>query len=299
MSMRALANSVKEGLSGILRHPLVTIASITTILLMLLLMSAFVIFSADARHIMKNLGQQPPIEVYMKLASTPEERAVVTTYLREDLAHVKSYVEANPEENYNEFRKNLGNSSSVLDEFDYNQFLPYTYRILLVDPSFADEVVMKLEAIPGVNKVMQERQVMTFLVQTTKWVNMITAIAFVVLFLIALFIISNMVRISVYARSAEINIMKYIGATNAYIRLPFIIEGAIVGLISAVCSWGLTWLIYSRIYDALMSSIDPTSFYSILPMSSVSKVVLIVCAATGILIGAFGSGIAVRKYIKV
>lgn len=299
MSMRALANSVKEGLSGIFRHPLVTIASITTILLMLLLMSAFVIFSADARYIMKNLGQQPPIEVYMKLSSLPEEREAVIAYLGGDLAHVMSFVEATPEENYNDFRKNLGNSSSVLDEFDYNQFLPYTYRIQLVDPSFADEVVMKLEAIPGVNKVMQERQVMTFLVQTTKWVNMITAVAFVVLFLIALFIISNMVRISVYARSAEINIMKYIGATNTYIRLPFIIEGAIVGLISAVCAWGLTWLIYSRIYDALMSSIDPSSFYSILPMGSVSKIVLIVCAATGILIGAFGSGISVRKYIKV
>lgn len=299
MSMRAFINSIREGLSGIFRHPLVAIASVTTILLMLLLMSAFVIFSADARFIMKNLGQQPPIEIYMKLASTPEERTAVVTYLTGDAEHVKSYVEATPEQNYNEFRTNLGDSSSVLDDFDYNQYLPYTYRILLVDPAYADEVVMKLEAIPGVNKVMQERQVMTFLVQTTKWVNVVTAVAFLILFLIALFIISNMVRISVYSRATEINIMKYIGATNSYIRLPFIVEGAVVGLISAVCAWGITWIAYSKVYEVLMSKIDPSSFYSILPMSSVSKLVLIVCATTGILIGSVGSGIAVRRYIQV
>jgi len=299
MRPRALANSMKEGFTGIFRHPLVTIASVTTILLMLLLMSAFVIFSTDARHIMKNLGQQPPIEVYMMLASTPEERTAVTSYLAGDTAHVKAYIESSPQQNYEEFRANLGDSSSVLDDFDYNQFLPFTYRVQLVDPAYADEVVMRLEAIPGVNKVMQERQVMTFLTQTTRWVNIITAGAFAVLFLIALFIISNMVRISVYARAAEINIMKYIGATNFYIRLPFIIEGALVGLISAICAWGITWLTYSKIYDALMTKIDPGSFYAILPMSSVSKIVLIVCAATGILIGAVGSGISVRKYIQV
>jgi len=299
MSIRAFTNSIREGFQGILRHPLVTIASITTILLMLLLMSVFVIFSADARYVMKNVGQQPPIELYMKLDATEAERTAVSAYLTGDTEQVLYSQMANPEENYNEFKANLGDSSSILDNFDYNQYLPYTFHIQLVDPAYADEVVMHLEAFPGVNKVMQERQVMVFLTQATKWVNVGTAGAFCVLFLISLFIISNMVRISVYSRATEITIMKYIGATNAYIRLPYIIEGAIVGLVSAVCAWGITYLAYSRVYTMLMSNIEPGSFYAILPVQSLSNGILLVCAFCGILIGAFGSGVSVRKYIQV
>jgi cell division transport system permease protein len=266
---------------------------------MLLLMSVFVIFSADARYIMKNVGQQPPIELYMKLDGSEAERTAVTNYLSGDTQHVLFFQMASPEENYNEFKTNLGSSSSILDSFDYNQYLPYTFHIQLVDPSYADEVVMHLEALPGVNKVMQERQVMVFLTQATQWVNAGTAGAFCVLFLISLFIISNMVRISVYSRATEITIMKYIGATNAYIRLPYIIEGAIVGLVSAVCAWGIACLAYGRVYSLMMAKIDPGSFYSLLPVGSLSKGILLVCAFCGILIGAFGSGVSVRKYVKV
>src|SRR5450830_625425 len=152
MSIRAFTNSIREGFQGILRHPLVTIASITTILLMLLLMSVFVIFSADARYIMKNVGQQPPIELYMKLDGTEAERTAVSNYLTGDTQQVLYFKLASPEENYNEFKTNLGDSSSILDNFDYNQYLPYTFHIQLVNPSYADEVVMHLEAFPGVNK---------------------------------------------------------------------------------------------------------------------------------------------------
>ena len=91
MSMRAFFNSVREGFQGMLRHPLVTLASVSTILLMLLLMSFFIVFSADARFIMKNVGQQPPIEVYMMLNGTEEERTAVTDYLAGDKDHVLYY----------------------------------------------------------------------------------------------------------------------------------------------------------------------------------------------------------------
>ncbi len=299
MSIRAFFNSIREGFQGMLRHPLVTLASISTILLMLLIMSMFIIFSADARHIMKNVGQQPPIEVYMKLNGSEEERAAITKYLSEDKKQVLFFEAATPEQNYNQFKTNLGSSSSILDDFDYNTYLPYTYRVQLVKPSFAGDVVMHLEAFPGVNKVMQEQQVMIFLTKAMNWVNVGTASAFAVLFLISLFIISNMVRISVYSRATEISIMKYIGATNAYIRLPFVVEGAMVGLISAVCAWGITYLAYSKIFTMLMSKVDPGSFYAILPMHSLSTLVLLVCAFSGVLIGAFGSGVSVRKYIQV
>ena len=299
MSIRAFWNSLKEGFQGIIRHPLVTIASISTILLMLLLMSVFFIFSANARFIMKKVGQQPPIEVYMKLGCTQDQLDMLVEYLQANADKIKEYHGLSPEQNYNRFRKELGDSASILDDFDYNTYLPYTVTVQLTDPSYADEVVMRIEAIPGIEKVMQESNVMKFLTRATRTVNVATFIAFVVLFLISLFIISNMVRISVYSRSTEIAIMKFVGATNGYIRLPYIVEGAIVGMVSALCAWGITHFAYTALYKRAMKDVVSTSIYAILPMKSLSVSVLVLCLACGVIIGSIGSGIAVRKYVKV
>ncbi|MBR5425478.1 MAG: permease-like cell division protein FtsX [Clostridiales bacterium] len=299
MSIRTFWNSFKEGVQGIIRHPLVTIASVSTILLMLLLMSVFFIFSANARFVMKKVGQQPPIEVYMKLGCTQEQMDLLVKYMEENPDKIKSYDGLSPEANYNRFRKELGDSASILDDFDYNTYMPYTILIQLTDPSYADDVVMHIQAIPGIEKVMQESNVMKFLTRATKTVNIATVIAFTVLFIISLFIISNMVRISVYSRSTEIAIMKFVGATNGYIRLPYVVEGALVGMVSALCAWGITYFAYSAIYKRAMRSVDPSSIYALLPMKNLTLSVLILCLACGVIIGSVGSGIAVRKYVKV
>jgi len=298
VSVRAFLNSIKEGFRGIVRHPLVTIASITTIFLMLVIMSSFFIFSANARTIMRKLSQKPPIEVYMVLQSTEEQRNEVSQVLAAD-TRIISYEMRTPEQNYNEFKSNLGDSSSILDEFDYNNYLPYTFSILLSDPAYANDVCNQIEMHDGVSKVQQESSVMQFLDKSSRIVNIATVATFVILFVISLFIISNMVRISVYSRSSEIEIMKFVGATNSYIRMPYITEGALVGMISALCAWGITVLTYSQVYKKAMASIDPTSFYALLTTRKVMWWVFAISMLIGVVIGAIGSGISVRKYIKV
>jgi len=204
-----------------------------------------------------------------------------------------------PEENYNNFKTNLGDSQSILDEFDYNMYLPYTFSVRISDPSYADDVVARLQTLPGVHKVSTESRVMDVLEKAGNYVNIGTAAMSILLFVIALFIISTMVRISVYSRANEIEIMKFVGATNAYIRLPYVIEGAIIGFISAVCAWAITVVAYKALYSTVMANVDPTSFYAILPTRAIVWYVLALALITGILIGGIGSGISVRKYIKV
>ncbi|MCQ2527872.1 MAG: ABC transporter permease [Saccharofermentans sp.] len=298
MSVRTFFNSVKEGFRGIVRHPLVTIASITTILLMLIIMSTFFIFSANARSIMRKLGQQPPIEVYMKINASEDERAQTEQIISEDTRIIEHYL-ISPEQNFSTFKANLGNSGSVLDDIDYNEVIPYTFSIQISDPALADEVVMKLETLPGVAKVSTENSVMTFLVKARRAVNVATVLSFIVLFIIALFIISNMVRISVYSRASEIEIMKFVGATNSYIRMPYIVEGGVVGLISAVLAWIITVISYRALFYKVMAGVDLSSFYALLPAKNIMWWVLLISALIGVLIGAIGSGISVRKYVKV
>lgn len=298
MNLRTFVNSVKEGFRGIVRHPLVTVASITTILLMLIIMSTFFIFSANARSIMKKLGQQPPIEVYMKISASEDEINQSGEIIRSDNRIIESTL-ISPEQNFNSFKNNLGKSGSVLDDIDYNEVIPYTYSIQISDPALADEVVMKLETLPGVAKVSTENSVMTFLVKARRAVNVATVVSFIILFIIALFIISNMVRISVYSRASEIEIMKFVGATNSYIRMPYIVEGGVVGLISAVLAWIVTVLAYRTIFYRVMAGVDLSSFYALLPARNIMWWVLLIAVLIGVLIGAIGSGISVRKYVKV
>lgn len=298
MSVRAFFNSIREGFRGIARHPLVTIASVTTILLMLIIMGAFFMFSVNARSIMTRLSQRPPIEVYMKLQCTEDQLNAVQANLAAN-PNVLEFTVATPEENYNSFKTNLGSSSSILDDFDYNMYLPYTFSLRLSDPSLANEVCSQVATYDGVSKVAQESNVMTFLTKASRIVNITTVTAFVVLFLIALFIISNMVRISVYSRANEIEIMKFVGATNNYIRLPYITEGALVGIISALCAWALTVFVYRQIYYKTMSQITAESFYALIPVRSIMWPELIIIILMGVIIGSIGSGISVRKYVRV
>ncbi len=298
MTLRAFVNSIREGFRGIIRHPLVTIASISTIMLMLVIMGAFYMFSVNARTIMTKLSQRPPIEVYMKLQSSEEERDFVAQQLASN-PNILEYSMSTPEENYLSFKSNLGSSASILDDFDYNMYLPYTFSIRLSDPGIANEVCADISTYTGVSKVSQESNVMAFLTKASRIVNLTTAATFIVLFVIALFIISNMVRISVYSRASEIEIMKFVGATNNYIRLPYITEGAIVGVFSALCSWAITILVYRQVYGKAMSSIAYSSFYALVPTRSLVWHDLFILVVMGLIIGAVGSGISVRKYVKV
>ena len=298
MTARAFFNSIREGFRGIIRHPLVTMASITTIMMMLVIMGAFYLFSVNARRIMTKLSQRPPIEVYMTLQCTEEERNFVAQQLANN-PDIIDFTMTSPEENYENFKENLGSSSSILDDFDYNMYLPYTFNLRLADPSLADTVCSEISTYSGVSKVAQESNVMTFLTRASRIVNITTAISFVILFIIALFIISNMVRISVYSRANEIEIMKFVGATHNYIRLPYITEGAIVGLFSALTSWTVVTLVYHQVYGRAMRSIDPGSFYALATTRSVMWHELVILLVMGLIIGAAGSGISVRKYIRV
>lgn len=298
MSGRAFLNSVREGIRGIVRHPMVTIASITTITLMLIVMSTFLVFSVNARGIMNKLKQKPPIEVYMKLNCTEEQLNTVAAKIKSNPAVIE-YTVSTPEQNYNAFKENLGDSSSILDDFDYNMYLPFTFSVRISDPAMSNDVVSEIETYDGVNKVQQESRVMEFLTKASDIVNIATVASFAVLLVISMFIISNMVRISVYSRASEIEIMKFVGATNNYIRLPYIIEGAIVGVISALISWGLTMIIYHQVYVRTMNAVNSTSFYAIVPAGAIMWHELFLLLLLGAIIGALGSGISVRKYVKV
>jgi len=296
MKLAPYRHSLREGLRNLIRHPLVTLASITTITLMLFMMGAFIMFSMNARAIAEKAGQQPPVEITLEIGVSPEEIQAIQAMLTADTAVVDTLVHT-PEENFEQFKTNMG-KSELFEDFTVD-VIPYTISVHLTDPALGRDFAVRAGGMPGVRKVALELEVMEFLNSAIRGVNYATLIAFVVLGLVAFFIISNMVRIAVFSRAEEINIMKYVGATNWYIRVPFIIEGAFVGLVGALLATLIAVLVYMRLYEVLMGNMVEDSFLALLPIRSVGYLVLLFNICIGVLLGAIGSAISVRRHILV
>ncbi len=297
MRLSAAKHSIRDGLSGVFRHPVVSLATVSTITLMLSVLSAFVIFSENANKFAESASQQPPILVWVDYGAAEGTVDAIGRALGAD-ANVRNYTMQTPEENFEAFKADLGDNADVLDGFDPS-LLPYTFTVQLVDSSLADDFKTETEGLFGVRKVEYSQPVTEFLNRVRTAVNYITLAAFVVLCGVTLFIISNMVRIAVFSRSEEIAIMKYVGATNLYIRVPFIIEGSIVGFAGAILASTAVMALYSVIVRNTASAMNGISFLHLIPTGMVMDRIAAINLLLGILIGAGGSALSVRKYVRV
>ncbi len=304
MRIRKLCNIIRDSLWNIIRHPLVSLASLTTVTLMLLLLGSFVTVSFLASHMTRALAQQPPIEIWCESSLTAEDQALIEQYLERD-SNVLNWQKRTPEQNYQLLRESMGDRASVLDQFPADK-LQYTYQVRLVDPTQVNQFRDQIRGYAGVQTVDIAEKTVATLNAIVRNTHMATLIAFGILCVVSLFIISNMVRISVFARAEEIGIMKYVGATNAYIRTPYVLEGALIGAVGAGLASLVIYLTYSWIYTRMTTTsaaAGGSAFFSfnnmLLPMSSFIWQILLVNALLGILIGSLGSAISVRRHIRV
>jgi cell division transport system permease protein len=296
MRTTLLRHSLSEGFNNLIRHPLVTLASITTMTLMLFLLGSFVMFSQNARQMMARAGEQPPVEITLDINVTPDEIEAVRADLAQN-TNVREFTLYTPEENFAAFKANLGQEDLFADfSADY---IPYTFAVRLHDPAGSASFKAHMEGLPGVHKVDLELKVMQFLSRAIFWVNSATLIAFVVLGTVSFFIISNMVRVAVFARGEEISIMKYVGATNWYIRIPYVLEGAVTGLLGGGLAWLLAYILYSHLYGTLMVNTAPADVLAMIAPVDLALRILLLDVGLGIGVGALGSAVSVRRYIRV
>ncbi len=296
MRTTLLRHSLSEGFNNLVRHPLVTLASITTIALMLFLLGAFTLFSVNARQMMTRAGEQPPVEITLEIGVSEDQIEAIEADLAANV-NVREYTLYTPEQNFDTFKANLG-KDELFSDFSA-EYIPYTFAIRLHDPAGSADFKAHTEGLPGVRKVDIELKVMQFLTKAIRWVNFATLAAFVVLGVVTFFIISNMVRVAVFARGDEISIMKYVGATNWYIRVPYILEGAVTGLLGGSLAWLTAYVIYSQIYDTVMPNTLPSDVLAMIAPADLASLVLLLNLGLGIGIGALGSAVSVRRYIKV
>lgn len=302
MKLRTLWNSLKESVKNMARHPLVTLASISTVALMLILTGSFIAVSLNATHMTEVVAKQPTVSIWVDPEVSQENLSKISEAIKSN-SEIEEWTMMSPKENFDYLKKELGNESSVLDGYP-PEMLPYVFNVKMNAPEKADTFKKQMLAFVGVQDVDYEQKVIDTLGKAVRWVTYVAVLAFAILCVITLFIISNMVRISVLSRAEEINIMKYVGATNAYIRFPYILEGAVTGAVGAVIAWICVRFAYDAILEKLLSSAGGaggslSARNLLLPLPSVSWKVLFISLILGIVIGSLGSALSVRRHIKV
>lgn len=289
---------VKDGARSLWKNRLMSFASIGVLVACLILIGAAGLFAANVSSVVGYVEQQNEIVVFLEDEITDAQRDTVQNTL-DTMGNVKSSTYISREAALEEQKEKMG---ALLDGLESNPY-PASYRVKLNDLAQLKETVDKLQALPGVDTVTAQEDVAGTLVNISNIVALCGAGIVLVLIIVSLVIISNTIRLTVFSRRKEINIMKYVGATNTFIRLPFIVEGFLLGLLSACLSFGIMWLAYTNIISHATSS-GGISFLSsaassLLPFEQVALPLFLSFAVAGIVTGVLGSVISMRKHLKV
>lgn len=297
MTMRNtnLGYYLKEGFHSIFTHGLMSFAAVGMIMACLLIMGSFSLVAVNLNHMLGDLEKQNEFLAYIDESLTEDQAKALQPKL-ESIPNVASVTFVSREEAMTEFMK--GREDIQLFQDLPAEVLRNRFRIHVTDLEKMDQTVQQVEQVQGVASVRAELEIAKGFITVRNIAGAVALILVVILFIISLFIISNTIRLATFTRREEIAIMKMCGATDWFIRLPFLFEGTILGLFGALVAFFFQWGIYGLIQNAIAHS-GGMSLITVLPFLSLAGDVLKIFLATGFAIGAGGSLLAIRRFLQV
>ena len=270
-----------------------SILAITAMMLILgLFFVAFVNVNLFAASIEKDYNV---IQIYLKEGNSEEVNKGVEAALRESPGVDEvSYV--SKDDAMVTLKQKWGENAYLLEDLPENP-LPESFMVYVEDKDAANSLAQSAAAIEGVEDVVYYRDTIEKLAQVSHFIEMGSLIAMAFLVIVSVVIVANTIKLTVFIREKEIGIMKYLGATDWFVRAPFIWGGVIVGMVSAFIATGLTYLIYTRIVKIIGSDIARIVSVSVVPAGFLARNILIIFLCLGISIGVCGSIISIRKFL--
>ncbi|BBB91737.1 MAG TPA: permease-like cell division protein FtsX [Methylomusa anaerophila] len=295
MKIRAVEYFIKEALSSLRRNSLMSIASITTVALSLLILGMFLTVVLNLNHIASTLENQVQISVYLQDDLSDLDMREIGTRITK-IPGVTQVLFVDKNEAMARFQERLGEQKELLTALGETNPLPNAFEVKVDKPEQVKPVAQSVEQLEGVENTKFGQAVIEQLFSLTRMIRILGLILIVFLALAALFIISNTIRITVFARRKEIGIMKYVGATDWFIRWPFMIEGMVLGFGGAL----IAVLILNQTYSALTAKVyESLAFLPLIPKQPFLTNVSIILLVTGTAIGALGSSISLRRFMRV
>lgn len=298
MRINTLFYCMKQGIRNIFKNKWFTLASVATISACLFLFGLFYSILTNFQHVMKNAEERVPVSALLE-AGLSNERVQEISGMISKRAEVKEFTYVNADETWEKFAEEMNfGDVSIFTENPLEECAHFD--IYMKDVSSQSELVAYLEAIQGVRKVNQSALTAQTLTGVNAIIGYVSIGIILILFLVSVFLISNTVTIGISVRKEEIQIMKYIGATDFFTRAPFVIEGIIIGFVGSLIPLIAVYFIYN---EAMMYVAGRFPFLSqifeFLPVGTVFSTLVPVCIAIGVGIGFLGSFTTVRKHLSV
>jgi len=295
MKIRTFEYFIKEAMSSLRRNSLMSLASVSTVALSLLILGMFLVMVLNLNNMASNLESQVQISVYLNEGLSDVEIREVGTRITK-LPGVNQVLFIDKEEAMIRFKQRLGEQQSILKALDDNNPLPNAFEVKMDNPEGVKPVAQAIAQFKGVENAKFGQEIVEQLFALTKMVRIVGVVLIGFLALAALFIISNTIRLTVFARRKEIGIMKYVGATDWFIRWPFLLEGIMLGFGGAM----VAVILINQLYGALIQQVyESLAFLPLIPQYPFIAMISIVLLVIGTVIGALGSTISLRKFMQV
>ena len=291
---------IGEGFKNVLKNKKSTGASLMIMCATMMIFGLFFLIGQNVNYMLREIESEQGMQVFIKKDATEEEITKLNDQIQK-IEYVAKTSYVSKEEAFNIVKERYSEYGRFLEGYDINRN-PFkaSYVVTLTDLSKSDMVRTQIEKLDSVNNIEMRDKTINALVSIANGIRWISLGILVILVFISVFIISNTIKLTVHARRKEISIMKYVGATNSFIRWPFIVEGIIIGVVSAMISILILGLGYNAIINQIMSSsITSMINLTLLPFSEIFELVIIVYLGLGIGIGTIGSIISMRKYLEV
>ena len=297
MKFNIVGYLIGEGIRNTFKNKKSTLSAMLVMCISMLIFGLFFILGENVNHIMKTVEDAQAMQVFIKLDATDEEVETVGKQL-EAMDGIAKVQFVSKEEGFNQYVEKFGDKAYLFDA--YKDTLPYSYVITFDDLKLSKEVEAKINQLDNIKNITSSNQTISKLISVTNGIRIVTAVILVGLVIGAIFIISNTIKLTVYARRKEISIMKYVGATNSFIRWPFIVEGIIIGILSAAISILVVGGTYKLIATKILASEAIQKMgISLVSFGDMFNMIIVVYLILGIGIGILGSSISMRKYLEV
>ena len=295
MKIRTLEYFVKEAAISLKRNNLMSFASITTVAISLVILGLFLIMVMNLNNMAAHLESQVQINVYLEDNLSEAERCEIGNNIKK-IKGVEEITFVTKDEAIERFRERLGEQKYLLDALDDANPLPYSYEVKLTLPEQVKSAAAEIAEYPGVKTAKFGQEAIEQLFKLTHMIRVFGVVLILFLVFATLFIISNTIRLTVFARRKEIGIMKYVGATDWFIRWPFIMEGMALGFGGALIATLVLRTSYSAITNQIYQSF---MFLPLIPQYPFLTNLTILLIVLGMIIGALGSAISLKKFMKV
>lgn len=286
---------IKEVYTSFKRNIWMTLASIFTVVLSLFILGFFSIVILNLNKMADTLESQVQISVYLKDDLSQEEidETKETLSKIEGLQDIKF---TNREEAMENFKERLGDQQFLLDALDDTNPLPDSFSLTVTSPQQVKTIADTASALDSVESASYSQDIINHLFNLTHLIRLIGVALIILLTGAAIFIISNTIRLTVFARRKEIAIMKYVGATDWFIRWPFLLEGICLGFIGGGLATIFLYIVYNQVTQEIYEAM---AFFPLIPQHPFIDYISLAILVAGIIIGALGSTISLKRFLKV